>query len=172
MGANCTSITTVHDPIDPLSPRSEPAPTQHVGSISTALGALRRRRDPQCHLQDSFGTTPARLARPTAPASYTGDFCSPCGRGGGAGPSIDSMADELDDIARGLDIERSNRFSEEQRPPHWRHRVCARLDRLVLADVWPRCRRRDHGRGRVSGAPPPAMDGHLGELSGSEHGLT
>jgi hypothetical protein len=81
MGANCTSITTVHDPIDPLSPRSEPAPTQHVGSISTALGALRRRRDPQCHLQDSFGTTPARLARPTAPASYTGDFCSPCGRG-------------------------------------------------------------------------------------------
>jgi hypothetical protein len=83
-------------------------------------------------------------------------------RPGGAGPSIDSMADELDDIARGLDIERSNRFSEEQRPPHWRHRVCARLDRLVLADVWPRCRRRDHGRGRVSGAPPPAMDGHLG----------
>jgi hypothetical protein len=77
---------------------------------------------------------------------------------GGAGASIDSMADELDDVARGLDIELLSRgsglFPEEQRPAHRRHRVRARLDRLVLADVWPRCRRHDTGRGRVSGAPP------------------
>jgi hypothetical protein len=77
MGANSTSITTANDPIDPLSPRPEPAHTQHVGSISTALGALRRRRDPQCHLQDSFGTIPHALARPPAPASPSRPSAAP-----------------------------------------------------------------------------------------------
>jgi hypothetical protein len=44
----------------------------NVGSISTAYGALRRRRDPQCHQQDSFGTTPEYTPKPTAPVSSNG----------------------------------------------------------------------------------------------------
>jgi hypothetical protein len=157
MGANSTSITTVNDPIDPLSPRSEPAHTQHVGSISTAYGALRRRRDPQCHQQNSFGTTPARPRPADSSRELQQAVRGPMMGSRGVGTSIDSMADELDDVARGLDIELLCRgscfFPEEQRPPHWRHRIRTRIDRLVLADVWPQCRRHDTGRGRVSGAP-------------------
>jgi hypothetical protein len=86
------------------------------------------------------------------------------------------MADELDDIARGLDIELLSRgrglFPEEQRPAHWRHRVRARLDRLVLADVWPRCRRHDTGRGRVSGAPPAREEMDISVAVGNDQGLT
>ena len=40
--------------------RSEPASHNHVGSLSTAYGTHRRRRDPQCHQQTSFGTPPTR----------------------------------------------------------------------------------------------------------------
>jgi hypothetical protein len=126
-----------------------PAHTQHVGSISTAYGALRRRRDPQCHQQNSFGTTPARPRPADSSRELQQAVRGPMMGSRGVGTSIDSMADELDDVARGLDIELFCRgscfFPEEQRPPHRRHRIRTRIDRLVLADVWPQCRRHDTG---------------------------
>ena len=146
-----------NDPIDSRPPRSEPAHTQHVGSISTAHGALSRRRRSQCLEQDSFGTTPAHP--PPADGSrelphYISGLIVILGV---SSVSSDIMADELDGTARGIDVELLYRgsclFAKEQRPPHRRHRFRYRIDRMVLADVWPQRRCHDARGRRVSGRP-------------------
>jgi hypothetical protein len=58
--------------------------------------------------------------------------------------SIDTAADELDDLARSVN-KLLCRESCVQRPTHRRHRLRPRIDRLVLADVWPQCRCHDTG---------------------------
>jgi hypothetical protein len=173
--ANSTTITTVNDPIDPLPPRSEPAHTQHVGSISTAYGALRRRRSSQCPQQNSFGTTPGNPLQPDSSRELQQSICRLIVLSKAFNIPIDMMADELDDIARSFDIELHYRgssfFLEEQCSPHRRHCFRSRIDRLVLADVWPQCRRHDTSRRRVS-EPRMQLRGYLAWRSGYEKALT
>jgi hypothetical protein len=155
--ANSTTITTANEPIDPPPPRSEPAQIQHVGSISTAYGALSRRRSPQCLQQDSFGTTPAHPPPADSCRELRRCICGFIMIFGGFAVSIDMMADELDDTARGFDIELLCRgscfFAPKQRPPHRRHRLRYRIDRVVLADVRPQRRCHDTRGRRVSDVP-------------------
>jgi hypothetical protein len=131
--------TTARDPIEPPPPRSGPAHTQHVGSISTAYGALRRRRDPQCLQQDSFGTTPAHPPQPHGSREPQRCIAGVMRQSKGSGDAIDMVANGLNDTARGFDIElhhRGSRFLvQEQRSPHRRHRFRYRIDGVVLADV-------------------------------------
>ena len=99
-----TTITTANDPLILSPPCSGPASHHHVGSISTAYGALGWRCGSQCCQQNSFGTTPGCPSHPTAPASFNNSICGIVASLGGSLDSIELMADALGDTALGLDV--------------------------------------------------------------------